>query len=157
MAPRTASSTMVPTPTVPSSTPSPRAVPAPLQAAALLCLLLCPLLRPPLRPVTTPQLRVTIWLRATHKTMEVVVEAPQALLLLPLQFLLSPHPLVLTGPMVPHRKYPPNASSTTNFTSRFSPGTRRIMGVMRWTPPTVRLPRRQGGFSSLAVYIFRSY
>ena len=39
--------------------------------------------------------------------MEAMVEAPQALLLLPLQFLLSPHPLVLTGPMVPHRKYPP--------------------------------------------------
>ena len=156
MALRTASSTMVPTPTVPTSTPSPRAVPAPPQAVALLRLLLCPLLRPLLQPVTTPQLRATIWIRATHKAMEAMVEAPRALLLLPLQFLLSPHPLVLTGPMVTRRKCPPNASSTTNFASRFSPGTRRTMGVVRWTPPTVRLLRRQGGFSSSSVYNFRN-
>ena len=157
MALRTASSTMVPMPTVPALMPSPRAVPTPPQAAALLRLLLCLLLRPPRRPVTTPQLKATIWLRATNKAMEATVEALRALPLLPLRSLLSPHLLVLTGPMVPRRKYPLNAgSSTTNFVSRFSPGTRRIMGVARRTPPTIRLFRRQGGFSSLAVYIFWS-
>ena len=156
MALRTASSTMVPMPMVPASMPSHRAVPAPPQAAALLRLLLCLLLRPPRRPVTTRQLKTTIWPRATHKVMETTVEAPRARPLLPLPFLPSPHPLVLTGPMEPRRKYPSNASSTTNFASRFSPGTRRIMGVVRWTPPTVRLLRRQGGFSSSSVYNFRN-
>ena len=153
MALRMASSTMDPTPI-----PSPRAVPAPPQlpqAVALLRLFLCLLLRPPLRPVTTPQLRATIWPRATHKVMETVVEAPLPLPLPPLQ-LLSPHPLVLMGPMVPHRECPPNASSTTNFAPRFLPGARRMTGMVRWTPRTTHLLRHQGGFSSLAVYIFRS-
>ena len=78
--------------------------------------------------------------------------------LLPLQFLLSPHSLVLTGPMVPRRKYLLNASSsTTNFAPRFSPGTRRIMGAVRWTPPTTCLLRHQDGFSSLVVSILRSF